>query len=80
MQENIKDISISIYPNPTHDFCTVKSNVGEILNSVVYDVAGKVLKRQIEKKIDLTEFANGIYFLQINFKNGKRSYCKVIKE
>ncbi len=81
IEENANsDISVSISPNPTHDFCTVNSKSDEIKNSIVFDIAGKVIKTQIEKKIDLTEFANGIYFIEINFKNEKRGYCKVIKE
>ena len=78
--QNNFDNTFTLSPNPTHDFCTVNSSSVEIKNIIVFDVTGKVKKTQIEKKIDLSELANGIYFIEIDFKNGKRSYSKIIRE
>jgi PKD repeat protein len=79
----ISDIGISfnLFPNPNHGICTLSmlnEEDGE-MNIEVSDIVGKVLlteslsvktHEQTERKIDLTEYATGIYMLKLSNKKG----------
>ena len=78
-------LSIVVYPNPAKDKLVIKN---ESLSSYAYfimsDASGRViLKDELnsnEQTIDLSQFANGMYLLQI--KDGEQTLksVKVIKE
>lgn len=79
-----KTVSWKYYPNPTKGKLTIEvgENVGEIFLS---DISGKVLERYdaaIDKKfeIDLSAYANGIYFLRYEYETDKWLNGKVILE
>lgn len=81
---------ISVFPNPSSGNATVHfSALNE--NNIefkVYDVFGKLLLQKNEKNIsgewnetlDLTSFANGIYFIAVNMDENLIVVKKVIKE
>ncbi len=79
-----KEEHIIIFPNPTTDLITVKSD--ELINSIIiYNAFGKKVreefitdeKRQVE--VDLSDQSIGIYFLTISTKVGKE-VVKVVVE
>ncbi len=58
--------NISLYPNPANDFIIVEGFSGEI---EITDIAGRPFIRKIvsdKEKIDVSNFAKGIYFLRSN--------------
>ena len=63
-----KDNSISIYPNPTNSIVNINSN-NTIKSVKLYDVQGRLLHTKLinetTSSIDISEKANGIYFLKI---------------
>lgn len=70
-----------IYPNPFTDVITI-SETKEIQQLKITDVSGRLIKT-IEKpssKINLNELKTGIYFMIIQFKDGKSQTIKTIKE
>jgi hypothetical protein len=70
-----------IYPNPFTDFITL-SETKEVQQLKITDVSGRLIKT-IEKpssKINLSELKAGIYFMTIDFKDGKSQTIKTIKE
>jgi hypothetical protein len=87
--ENKKPV-ISVYPNPVHDVFSL--NISNLLNSnsnnfyAIYDITGKfILSKKIEnvtgnyyEKIDMRQFANGIYLMDISL-NGVKTNSKIIK-
>ena len=75
-----KDDSINVSPNPTSGTININSNFN-IKKVELYDVQGRVLETQIgeTKTIDISEKANGIYFLKITSEKGSKVE-KVIKE
>ncbi len=74
-----KDTSINVSPNPTNGNVNVNSNFN-IKSIALYDVQGRVLQTILNaNKLDISEKANGIYFLKINTEKGSKIE-KIIKE
>ncbi len=69
---------ISVYPNPNSGNFVVEAK--EKITIELFDVVGKVvLHQQLSEgktKIDISEYANGIYFL----KTDKTNYLKIVKQ
>ena len=75
---DLTDFKIS--PNPTFGKLIIQSK--EKINSIIiYNILGKkVLSvNKLQKKIDISNFRKGIYFLQIEFKDKKTLTKKIIK-
>ena len=75
-----------VYPNPTKDVVNVPYIEG-LERIEVYDLRGKLLQNFVilsdnrsVKKIDLTNYKNGIYILKLVTKNGEVFSKKIIKE
>jgi hypothetical protein len=70
------EISVQLYPNPTHGVFTLKADIGfsgESVNLQIIDVAGKIILNQtaavkhqsLEKTIDISKAPAGQYFIRI---------------
>jgi murein DD-endopeptidase MepM/ murein hydrolase activator NlpD len=75
--------AFQIYPTPTRDLITIKSNIiAKNLNYTIFDQTGRsVLKgflNSTSTSIDLGQQARGIYFFQVNGESGKE-IIKIIK-
>ena len=70
VEEN--DMEINIYPNPTSNSVNIEAN--NMTSIRVSDIMGQVLMERYERtdaiQIDLSGFANGQYFIQVNTDNG----------
>lgn len=79
------NLSFSAYPNPANKYVVL--NIGNYdfknLNIQLYDLNGKLLKtikaQGIETKIDMSELANGIYFINLIDNNKMVKTFKIIK-
>ena len=86
-ESNNSIYQIEIFPNPTESYFTVRfHNLKESDNYLLFltDVNGKVIYKTTAKKelirINLTEYAEGIYFLKTMDNNSKDVYLnKIIK-
>lgn len=70
-----------IFPNPFKDYINI-TDADKVQNIKITDVSGRFLKK-IENpasQIDLNELKSGVYFLIIQYKDGKSQSIKVIKE
>ncbi len=67
------DPQISLYPNPANNSFIVNGNDGEKV--AIYNSIGEIVMEKIlmngENTIDISEFANGIYFVEVNLKREK---------
>lgn len=69
---------VSVFPNPTSDFVFIKS--AEQVTWVIYDATGKVILIGDSSKIETTQFALGVYYLEIsNKKSDNKKTIKLIK-
>ncbi len=87
--ESLDAMEVSVYPNPAHSMVNVAVTAEEAQNikATIVDMAGKVVYADQFSynggeqvfQIPTTNFAEGIYFLQLNAKNGQRTQKLVIQ-
>jgi len=77
---------LSIYPNPTNSDCNIQyaSNQNLSMRGSIYNMSGSIvnvflLNSNETKKIDLSNFASGIYFISVQTPGRKSDCFKVIK-
>lgn len=83
--DNIGDMQITVYPNPTEGVLRVTIN-GVTDNSFLFtviDMGGRVLQRfksySVETAVDMTSYLKGVYILKI-VAGGKSSVFRIIKK
>jgi hypothetical protein len=80
--KTITNSGLLIYPNPTTGELLMENGEWRIMNVEVFDVFGRSvsnLKSQISnQKIDISNLANGVYFLKIQTENGVE-VTKIVK-
>ncbi|RMA66291.1 T9SS type A sorting domain-containing protein [Ulvibacter antarcticus] len=68
--DNIFEPNISLYPNPTTDVLNIASDELSVSEIKIYDSKGSLIKKlsnsNINKTIDVSKFASGIYYVQIS--------------
>lgn len=77
-----KDSSVSIYPNPTNSVINIQTDISNDLKVSLYDITGKKLYEGTmvnESIINLSKFANGVYFVKIDNENQSITK-KVVKQ
>lgn len=83
LDANVLDLSISLYPNPTTDFITLKVNKVENLSYQIFDSEGKIISTkgitENETSISFTEYANAIYLVKIFDNQNKSKTFKIFK-
>ena len=66
--------SVSLFPNPTNDLVKVECSETMMESISLYDVYGKLINQfnvnDTYTTLDVTKFANGIYFVRITTENG----------
>ena len=65
--------TISIYPNPVNDYLILETAQKDKTQYCIYDATGRVLQTENfvkKKEIDIREFADGIYFIQLQTPQG----------
>jgi predicted Fe-Mo cluster-binding NifX family protein len=83
--DELKNLSVSIQPNPTSDFAIIKLDDQNLSNAqyTLIDINGKVIQQnKIENKLTSVSFqdlANATYFIQVTTNNQKAKTFKVIK-
>ena len=76
--------SFSIYPNPTSNKINLKSN-DKIIESVrIFNLEGQSISNFLHVnntriQIDISDFPTGIYLIQLDMMDGRRSYLRCIK-
>jgi hypothetical protein len=81
VNENINTENIKVYPNPTNKILNIiLSNPAEHFTITVYSSPGQELyKTSNTTSIDISNFANGIYFLTVR-QNDRKWTTKIVKE
>lgn len=82
---NYEDITqISLYPNPTSNIVNIESSASPIANLKVYAITGSLLKevKNVNNSLttlDISNYAQGVYFVNITLENGGSVVQKIIK-
>lgn len=73
-----------IYPNPPRDLLFIESNNYTFRSFDIYDLSGQLIKKgiidQTNTQVDIAEFENGFYFIQLEGKDGGFVSKKFIKQ
>jgi hypothetical protein len=81
IEENIKNIDLKVYPNPTTDYFNLASD-SKIQSIEMYDASGRLILKSFvngfETRQDVNQLNKGMYFLKIKTENGDVT-GKVIK-
>jgi hypothetical protein len=75
------EVSISVSPNPASDYVVIKANGSEGGTIRIVDVLGNVVLTESlseNKKINVANFRNGIYFVIVQPENGKAVNKKIV--
>ena len=73
---------VSVYPNPASDFLVIRVFKPDykLKNIEITDMQGRLLKKNNQSEIDISDLLKGLYLLNIEFENGRRTVEKFIKE
>lgn len=61
---DVKSVNFNVYPNPTAGMVYIETENN--MNLKLYNVQGLLIKETFDKQIDLSDYPQGLYFLQIN--------------
>ncbi|HIA05158.1 MAG TPA: T9SS type A sorting domain-containing protein [Flavobacteriales bacterium] len=70
-------INPTIYPNPTTGILTIEGAEG---TTQVYDIYGRLVLTANTNTLDISQAADGIYFVRVVDEQGKVYSCKIVKE
>ena len=74
---NLDGNNFNLYPNPASQFLTIEFNEAIDFDISVYNISGQKIMTQnstdVMQRIDLHDFAEGIYLLEIVSKDTKNS-------
>ena len=66
------------FPSIVSDYLNIETSISEKLKIAVFNLQGKLLKVSASEKIDMQEFAAGLYILNVTGGN-KVANLKIIK-
>jgi len=75
------EVSISVSPNPATETITVKASGSESGTVRIVDVLGNVVFEERyngTKKVNVSDFRNGVYFVMVDPDNGKAVNKKIV--
>jgi hypothetical protein len=83
ISETTINLELSVYPNPTTDFLTLKVEKTDGLNYQLYDLQGKIIESKAvnspSSNISLEAQPTSIYFLKVTKNNQLVKTFKIIK-
>ena len=75
--EDISSMGIVVYPNPTGDVLNIDTRLD--VEVEIYDMTGRLMIKEDSKRIDLSNYTNGVYNLILIYNN-KRFTTRVVKQ
>ena len=71
--------SVNILPNPAHDYIEISSSAGDYSASL-FDIQGNILRsvKNSPTSMDIRTLAQGTYWVQLDFNNGRKSHKKFV--
>ena len=75
--DDVASMGIMVYPNPTGDMLNIDTRLD--VEVEIYDLMGKLMTRENSKRINLSDYPNGVYNLILIYNN-KRFTTRVVKQ
>ncbi|TNJ46016.1 T9SS type A sorting domain-containing protein [Tamlana fucoidanivorans] len=68
---NVVESNVKVFPNPAKDVINVRATNGILIEGLeVYNITGRLLKKQSEKMIDISGLSSGMYLLKVDTDRG----------
>ena len=84
IKTNVNSVSFLMYPNPANNYFIINSTTTSEFKLIVTDALGKLIleKKFISnaEKINISQFAKGIYFIEVKDFSNTAYRSKIIKE
>jgi hypothetical protein len=82
-ENNVRSVSLTLYPNPANDVVTIQSDIIGAYNVSLFDVSGKqiITLKEIETQtieMNIQDVNSGIYFVRVSGKNGQSTTHKLV--
>ncbi|WP_299551505.1 LamG-like jellyroll fold domain-containing protein [Seonamhaeicola sp.] len=77
--EGFAENELKVFPNTVTDYLNIKTSVSGRPHITVYDLVGKVVKKDFSEKIDMRDLPSGLYIINVRAGN-KAGSLKIIKE
>lgn len=76
---NVVVEKVSIYPNPTTNFVVVEQE--NIQSITIYSTSGiEMASSTVSNTLDVSTFPKGIYFVEVQYVDAKKSISKIVKQ
>ena len=72
-----ENTQLNIYPNPANNLITIDAN--DVVEVKLFDVVGKQITSTQQNQIDVSNFNNGVYFIQVQTKQGNTSQKVIVQ-
>ncbi|MGK0455523.1 MAG: hypothetical protein ACJAYY_003022, partial [Paraglaciecola sp.] len=75
--EKNNNLSFKVYPNPTAAFLYLETSLENEISSIkIFNINGKLIATHLKPglSIDLSNYSNGIYFINIKTKQGLSNF------
>ena len=77
--DEVASSNMKIYPNPTKDNISINAN-SELLKMELVSMDGRVLIiNEYKESIDISDFSEGAYYLNVYYPDGQKSTHKILK-
>jgi len=75
VQDDLKNKSVDVYPNPAHTYFIIYNYAVEKRHVQLFDINGKLVRNiqtsELATKVDINDLSNGIFVLRVKEANGK---------
>ncbi len=81
--QNLFDLNVIVYPNPTSDQITIQLSTNNNYKILILNALGQVIytkDAEINNSLDLINFDSGLYFLKVIDKNLTLYTTRIIKK
>ena len=77
------ELSVSVYPNPVAEVLFISNESKENMSFEMFDISGALVNNgtvnsEATRKLDVSEYAEGIYFINLTLPSGIRKTEKIV--
>lgn len=78
--ENIKEVSVHLYPNPAVNRVTIDMDNHAFAKAELYSMAGQLVKTTNQSTIQISDLHPGLYLVKVTTMDGHTSTKKLVKQ